>query len=345
MCATLANALSDRGYHVIIVSTDKPNSQDVQFKVSNKIKCYTLKGNRIERKLSNIKVTSMYPYLKYKSILVRHHIQLIVDVDVHLSLITTKVVSKDKVRIVSWDHFNYERYLAKPSHIPLRECFLNSIDKLVVLTKSDMRDYIEKEKLPLSLVTQIYNPSPIECKSYIKHDSHKVLAIGRLTEQKGFDLLLDAWRIVEAGGCDWVLEIVGDGFLREKLEKLRSKLGLKHVVFSPFTKDVRKKYEEASIFVLSSRYEGFGLVLIEANSMSLPLVSFDCKYGPSEIIQDGENGFLVPANDTKAMADRILTLVKDDQLREEMSLNGFLMSQKYKIDNIVSQWIDLFESL
>lgn len=345
MCAILANALADRGYHVIIVSTDKPNSQDVQFNVSSKIKCYTLKGNRIERKLSRMKFTSKYPFFKYKSILIRHHIQLIVDVDVHLSLITTKVVSKDKVRIVSWDHFNYERYLAKPSHIPLHECFLNSIDKLVVLTKSDMRDYIEKEKLPLSLVTQIYNPSPIENDTFIKHESHKVLAIGRLEEQKGFDLLLDAWKIIEANGCDWQLEIVGDGNLREKLELQSCKLGLKQVVFSPFSQDVRTKYEKASIFVLSSRYEGFGLVLIEANSMSLPLVSFDCKYGPSEIIQNGENGFLVPANDTKAMASKILALVNDDHLREEMGRKGFFMSQKYRVDNIVKQWIDLFESL
>lgn len=108
MCATLANALSANGYHVIIVSTDKPSSQKSCFDVSSLIKCYSLKSNRVERKLSRIPVFNTLWLLKYKMILKRHNIQVVIDVDVHNSLITTKVVSKDKVRIVSWDHFNYD---------------------------------------------------------------------------------------------------------------------------------------------------------------------------------------------------------------------------------------------
>lgn len=345
MCVTLANSLAEYGYNVIIVSTDKPNEQEVQFAVSSKIKCYTLKGNRIERKLSNMSITRQYPLLKYKAILKRHHIQVVIDVDVHVSLITTKAVKKENVRIISWDHFNYERFLSWPTRQTLHDCFLNKINKLVVLTKSDLSDYIEKGGIPSSLVTQIYNPSPIEADQEVVHTNKKVLAIGRFVDQKGFDLLVDVWAKVEKVKTDWMLEIVGDGCRKDAIiDKIKS-LNLKNITISPFTQDIRKKYADASIYVLSSRYEGFALVLLEALSMSLPVVAFNCPKGPEELIEEGVNGYLVPPLDIPALAEKLLLLMNDEQARTLMGKNAFQISQKFKMKSILPQWIELLESV
>ena len=108
--------------------------------------------------------------------------------------------------------------------------------------------------------------------------------------------------------------------------------------------DVKSKYAGASIYALPSRTEGFGLVLVEAETMSLPAVAFDCG-GPKEIVKDGYNGFLVEAENVQMLAEKILTLVIDDKLREQMSKNAFEESKKYKIDNIINQWEKLIESL
>lgn len=345
MCAILANALAKEGHNVIIVSTDKPYGAQVQFEVSPCIRCYSLKGCRVERRLSRMPLFHNYDIWKYRAILKRHKIQLVIDVDVHLSLITTRAVKRGKVKVISWDHFNYERFLAKPSRVPLRECFRHKIDKLVVLTKYDQQAYTEKEGLPTSLIAQIYNPSPIECDTFTPHHTHKVLAMGRLAEQKGFDILLDVWAQVEQKAEDWELEIVGDGPDLESLQVKTKALQLRHITFSPFTKDVRQKYADASIFVLSSRYEGFGLVLVEAMSMSLPLVSFNCVAGPSEIIEDGKNGFLVPMGDTTKMADCILKLIDDNTLRESMSRTGYEMAKQYRMENILQHWNELINTL
>ncbi len=345
MCATLANALAGCGCHVIIVSTDKPSSQEVQFEVSPGIKCYSLKSNRVERKLSRMAVTRNLWLLKYKAILKRHKIQVVIDVDVHNTLVTSRVVSKEDVRIVSWHHFNYGRFLAWPTREALHDSFINKVSKLVVLTKSDEHDFVEREGIDASLVRQIYNPSPIESDSECLHQAKKVLAIGRLTDQKGFDLLLQSWARVERANEEWELEIVGDGSQKAELEQIISDLDLRRVSISPFTNDIREKYRESSLYVLSSRYEGFALVLLEAMSMSLPIVSFDCRTGPSELIEDGRNGFLVPPLDTEALADRMNRLISNEELRQAMSHQSFEMSKQYRMENILPQWIELLESL
>lgn len=345
MCATLANALADYGYHVIIVSTDKPSSQEVQFEVLPKIKCYSLKSNRIENKLSCMSITKKLWLLKYKMILKRHKVQVVIDVDVHNTLITSKVVNKENVRIISWHHFNYDRYVAWSTCHELHDCFVGKINKLVVLTLSDKRDFIEKEGLEDSTVVQIGNPSPIEANCEIEHNNKVVLAVGRLSEEKGFDLLLDAWSKVESMRSDWSLEIVGDGYQKKELINKIQSLRLQNVLLSPFTKTISQKYADASIFVLPSRHEGFGLALIEAMSMSLPIVSFNCPTGPKEIIKEGKNGYLVSPLNTEEMAAKLLGLMGDKEKRNEMGKNSYQLSKQYKLSNILSQWIELLESV
>ena len=220
------------------------------------------------------------------------------------------------------------------------------IHKLVVLTKSDVKSYAENEKeYPEGMVCQIYNPSPIQTTAYLQHSSQKVLACGRLVHQKGFDLLLDAWKEVEQQHSDWELEIVGDGCLRQELEQQIEDNSLQHVTISHFTNNIKEKYAEAGILVLSSRYEGLGLVLLEAESMSLPMVSFDCKSGPNEIIQHGYNGYLAEAENPHDLAEKLLAVMNDDDLREQMGHHAFEASRQFTTDKIIDQWVELINQL
>ena len=344
MCVLLANELLKRGHNIIIVTLNQFHNERSWFKVNDEIKTYTLRRNRYERKLFSFKCFEGVPLLRYKRILKRNNISLVIDVDIHQSLVTTKVTKETGIKVVSWDHFNYERFRLRWSHDIMMDCFNSGdVDKLVVLTSSDKRCFVEKEGLKDSFVDYIYNPSPIINNEFINHNEKKVISVGRLEHQKGMDLLVEAWAIIE-DKTDWTLEIVGDGSGKEKLQEQIKKHHLKHVTLSPYTDDVKSKYASASIYALPSRTEGFGLVLVEAATMRLPAVAFDCG-GPKEIITDRHNGFLVEAKNVELFAEKLLTLIKDDVIRERMSRNAFEESKKYKIDNIINQWEKLIESL
>lgn len=344
MCVLLANELSKKGYNIIIVTLNQFLNEKSWFEVYEGVKTYTLRKNRYERKLFSYDFFERLPLLRYKRILKKNNISLVIDVDIHQSLITTKVTIGTDIKVISWDHFNYERFRLRWSHDKMMACFNSGeVDKLVVLTSSDKKCFVEKEGLKESFVDYIYNPSPIINDKYINHNEKKVISVGRLEHQKGMDLLVEAWAMIE-NKTDWILEIVGDGSSKDGLMELIKKKKLKHVILSPYTDDVKSKYASASIYALPSRTEGFGLVLVEAATMSLPAVAFDCG-GPKEIITDRHNGFIVEAENVELFAEKLLTLIKDDVLRERMSRNAFEESKKFKIDNIINQWEHLIETL
>lgn len=345
MCVTLAQMLVDAGYYVVIVEQLRPYYTPPTYKIPPKVHSKIINGCRVERFLSRKPLLKYISLLKYKLILMLYHIDVVIDVDIHASLITSKVINHKKTKLISWDHFNYERFIARPSRQPLHNIFLRHVDKLVVLTKSDLRDYIEKERLPEKMMAQIYNASPIQCDSQTTHhNSRTVLAVGRLEAQKGFDMLLKAWEIIASTHTDWNLEIVGDGCMKRELQETIKQNHLQHISLQPYTNNIREKYEQAAFLVVSSRYEGFPLTVIEAMTMSLPVVSFDI-VGPNEVIDDGKNGFLVELGNIEALADKILYLMDNDQKREEVGRNAFYSSLQFRFKNISSQWVSLIESL
>ena len=345
MHVLLANALKSRGYDVISVMTEQFSDERNVYELDKGIRQYSLQRNRVERKLNKwFKRLSVW---RYRHILKKHNVKVVIDVGSPNSLITTKALVGLDIKVICWDHFNYEAFRKRWCNDDLKQLILcGKIHKLVVLTKSDVKSYAENEKeFPAGVVCQIYNPSPIQTENYMHHPSKKVLACGRLALQKGFDLLLDAWKEVEQQHSDWELEIIGDGCQRQELEQYIEDNRLQHVTISHFTNNIKDKYAEAGIFVLSSRYEGFPLVLLEAESMSLPMVSFDCKTGPNEIIQHGYNGYLAEAENPHDLAEKLLAVMNDDDLREQMGRNAFEASRQFTTDRIIDQWEKLINQL
>lgn len=174
----------------------------------------------------------------------------------------------------------------------------------------------------------------------------RVIAVGRYDYQKRFDDLIKAWQMVHQQHADWVLSIYGNGPLKPELKKLVIDLGLEKVVQLQLpVKNIEKEYRHSSILAMTSRYEGLPMALLEGQVCGLPLVSYACKCGPKDIIEDGKNGFLIEEGDIKSLADKLILLIEQPHLRIQMGLESELRSENFTGDRIMKKWLDLFSSL
>ena len=221
--------------------------------------------------------------------------------------------------------------------------YARKYDKIVVLSKTDLRRWLRYT----NKVVTIYNPVTIFVDGSSECKSKRVIAVGRLDYQKGFDYLIKAWKQIYKEYPDWKLDIYGDGPLRKELEVQIKDNGLSHVLhLQGVSSNIVKEYQNHSFIVSSSRAEGFPLVLIEASACGLPIVSFDCPSGPSEIVEHGGNGFLVsPVGNIDAMANRVMQLMADKSLRQKMGRRSLELSQRFKLENIAAEWIELYNQL
>ena len=218
---------------------------------------------------------------------------------------------------------------------------LKKLDRLVVLTEKSKASWPE-----LSNVEVIPDPLPFQVEAKSDLHAKRVITIGRYAYQKGYDLLLRAWAKIEKDYPDWQLAIYGMGN-QDSLRNQMRDLGIdaNRCMLNGPVNDVMKEYLNSSVFVLSSRFEGFGLVIIEAMSCGVPVVAFNCPMGPDEIISDGEDGFLVPVGDVCTLAEKLQTLMQDQELRMRFSETAYRNSDRYRMDKVSNQWIQLFTQL
>lgn len=219
--------------------------------------------------------------------------------------------------------------------------FIRHYDAFVILTRQDAAKWGALPNLHV-----IPNARTFTTDSPAQLENREVLAVGRYTYQKGFDLLLQAWAAVCREVSGWTLRIVGDGELRDELQQMVARLGVgDSVILARQSSDVQSLYRRAAIYVMSSRYEGLPMVLLEAQAAGLPIVSFACPCGPSDVVTDGRDGFLVPAGDTDALAARLLTLMRDPALRQRMGAAAYADSARFSTEAVMGQWERLFRSL
>jgi glycosyltransferase involved in cell wall biosynthesis len=218
---------------------------------------------------------------------------------------------------------------------------LKQLDTLVVLTEKDQEAWVE-----LDNVQVIPDPLSLQPSTISSQTSKRVVAIARYSHEKGIDLLLQAWALVEKQMPGWRLDVYGDGE-RALYEQLSQQLNLDKSRYQLHgrTDDVEKAYLESSLFVLSSRFEGFGMVITEAMACGLPIVAFDCPWGPRSIITNGEDGLLVENGNIQALADALVQLMADEKRRCLMGEAGMRDVQRFSIDKIAERWKQLFESV
>ena len=215
-------------------------------------------------------------------------------------------------------------------------------DRIVVLTEEDKETNWQGWKN----VTVMPNPVSFKCDVPSDLTEKSVISMGRLEYVKNFSSLINAFRIVVQRHPDWTLKIYGDGRLKESLKDLIYMNGLQDNVFlMGFSNNMEKPLRQSSIFAFSSLVEGFALVIVEAMECGLPVVSYQCPCGPKDIITDGKDGFLVPVNDEKMLAERICLLIENENLRRQMAIEARTRAEYYQIENIARRWMNLFNEV
>jgi len=245
---------------------------------------------------------------------------------------------------IGQEHMNFHAHRPRLAR-ELRRSY-RRLDALAVLTHDDRRDYGALLAAAPTRVARIPNALPELGGDRSSLANPLVVAAGRLTRQKGFDLLVEAFARVVRERPDWTLRIYGAGHKRGGLRRMILERGLYNNVFlMGATRHLGEELAKASLFALSSRFEGFGMVILEAMSKGLPVVSFDCPRGPGEIIHHGEDGLLVPAEDVDALAAALLELMGDEARRRWMGERAVATAAGYGIERIGALWDDLIATL
>lgn len=246
----------------------------------------------------------------------------------------------------------YERHVSKLIELPLNA---NWIQKFKARLKWSLMDFLAKDFTAFVVLTNgnrkeweqlqnlhvIANPNTFETNFKADLSSKKVICVGKISIQKGQDLLAQVWAKVVEKFPDW--ELHNYGTLDESLVKIEELPA--NMFLHPPVKDIAEKYLESSIYVLSSRYEGFGMVLIEAMSFGIPCVAFDCNYGPSDIITNREDGILVEVGKVDQLAEQLILLIKNEELRNQMGRKAKENIKRFSQDEILKTWDQLFKSI
>ena len=356
-----ANYFADvMGYDMTIITTDRESRENF-FDFSSKIHFFDLGINYREldglpffKRLKNQILKRKEHRLCLEQILRKIQADIVISTCTHEVSILCKI--KDGSRKIAENHLSkdHKKVEVSLSNQPVlsklftlitdfrRKRFLKYYDALVVLSESEKRLW----KASNNRIVSIPNSLPFFLDSTTDCTSKRVLSVGRLSKEKGFSYLIDAWWSVSQKHSDWELVIFGNGAELENLQKKISESGLKsNIRIHPSVKNISDEYLKSSLYVMPSISEAFGLVLPEAMSCGLPCIAFKCSEGLSEIIINGENGFLVEAKNTDNLSEKISFLIENEQLRRQIGQNARASIQRFLPENIMPQWVNLFSEI
>ena len=355
-----ANYLADKRGHEVYIITDSQNNRQPIFPLSDKVKHIDLNIN-FDKQYHHGLVIRAYYYFSLMRLYKKRLGKLLDEIKADVVITTlgrdldflTKL--NDGSKKVGESHIakQYTRnfHLMEVLGFPYKqiaqywrrkqEKAVKKLDAFVVLTQYDAESWKE-----IKVANIIPNSLPFYTAESSSLDKKQIITVGRLSEQKGFDLLVSAWSFIAKKHPDWELHLYGEGELENELKKqiLHNQLGQSVIIHKP-VKNIKEKYLESSIYVMSSRFEGFGMVLIEAMACGVPCISFDCPHGPSYIIKDGEDGILVENGNVEQLAEAISTLITDTDKRVAMGKAAKQNVLRYSQENIMKQWESLFYKL
>lgn len=338
----IANELSKQKnkFNIHILSITNENNTSY-FNLENEIKNdRILKSKDVNFKKQYFQVVKgIRHYIK------ENNIDILIDVEVIASLFSIPATRFTKTKLISWEHFNF--YEDNGSHLRIyaRKLAARFSNCIITLTEHDKQNYLNNLDIK-GKVEYIYNPieevDDMECN--IK--SKQIISVGRLTYQKGFDMLCDVAKVVLKDNKGWKWLILGDG---EDKDKLRSKIkeyGLENkLILKGNVSNVEEYYKNSSLYVMTSRFEGLPMTLLEAKTYKLPIVSFNCLTGPSEIVKNNVNGYLINPENVEAMSNKLNMLMNDENKLKEFSNNAQIDIEKFKLKPIIERWEKVLISL
>ena len=339
VATVIASGLVERGLDVSILSV--VNGQGAEFPLNPGVKLESL---GMEGRSANFSDIAIWRALR--RYVVENGVQILVDVDTMLSWYSIPATRGLPVKVVSWEHFHYginvgdvgQRLRRKWG----RRLAVRRAHAVVTLTERDRSQYC-RHMICKRPVVAIPNPITIHPDRHASHEHRVVVAAGRMVSQKGFDLLLQAWALVAPDAHGWTLRIVGNGPMEAALRAQARLLSIdRTVVFAGKRSDMVAEFASSSIYVMSSRFEGLPLVLIEAKSCGLPIVSFDCACGPSDIVRNGLDGDLVAPGDVPGLAKALLKLIEEPARRLRYSVES-LRDDRFLLGPVMDRWISLLD--
>lgn len=353
--ANKANYLTTHGYEIIIVTTDQYGEKSF-FDMDPRIRTVDLGINYEE---NNGK--SFFNKLIHYPAKQKRHRRLLSSVlmeekpDITVSMFCNDVSflpkikdGSKKVLEIHFSRFKRLQYgrkglwrIADRWRNFLDRIYVSKFDRFIVLTEEDSKywgNLHNMEVIPNARTFETDKCADMSCKT--------VIAVGRLTFQKGFERLIEVWKLIHPEFPDWNLKIVGNGEEKANLKALVQKYGIENsVTFIESSGSIEDHYISASIITLTSRYEGLPMVLLEAQAVGLPAVSFRCKCGPADILSDGKDGFLVKEGNIEEFTEKLRLLMSDTTLRKKMGKSALESSARFSEQRIMNRWIALFGSL
>ena len=347
-----AKELTERyGYHVRILTTNQ-GSHPLPFEFSDNVSYVDLGINLHHQYRYKSFARLLFMYKTRKIFISRlqeqineFHADIVVLVMLNYADVLSCVMKDIPWIFESHSSYYSENYERKSILFRLN-CFVNKrclrhASGVVSLTRKDAQNW----QIVNSFTPVIPNVVHLnDTGNYSDCSSHHVIFVGRFFYQKGIDSLIDVWKLVHQKHPDWILDIYGEGELKDYYVKIIEKLNINIVIHRPES-TILQRYCESSMLLLTSVYEPFGLVMPEAMSCGLPVVAFDCPYGPADIITDGVDGFLVKNRDINEFANRVCQLIEDKELRIRMGRAAIKSAQRYRADVIMPKWKELFERL
>lgn len=329
-------------YDICILSNYYNQGNEPFFKGNKKIKYY-----KLFNKKTIIRLKPFSTIKKINQFIKKENIDILVGVDTILSVFDIPGVKNTNCKYIAWEHFNYYANLGVKLRDYGRKLAAKKADGIVVLTKEDYQNFKNNLKIN-SKIVQIYNPfirNNNANVTYKKRDNI-ILSSGRLTAQKGFDLLVEVAAKVKEEITDFKWIILGEGEDRETLqEKIDFYQLNENVILQGNVENVQDYYNKCKFFVLTSRFEGQVLVVLEAKTNKLPVISFDCKCGPKEMIENNVNGYLISLFNIDEMAQKVIYLLKNDKVCLEMSKNSFINIERFNQEDIIKKWDNFFKEV
>lgn len=327
---------SDQGQHPIPYDLDeRVHFIDLNIRFHQRYKYKWWRRPFIYRQLSQ----------KYLKLLKKQLETILPDVMVCTSIqdVNSLLKIKGTTPLVVESHINFKHpdTLFHRIQTRINNYWIGKADAVVTLTNGDAEHWRQVSNHVYVIPNMVHlNDTNL----YSDCTAKRVLFVGRFEEQKNIGELISIWQQVHPKFSDWKLDMYGDGSLWEKYKQEADALNINIEIHKP-TAQIMNVYHNSSIFVLTSLYEPFGLVIPEAMSCGLPVVSYDSPYGPASIISDGEDGFLIPMHHQQVFADRLCQLMGDEELRKNMGRHAIASSQRFSADKIMPMWKELFEKL
>ena len=342
----LAQGFIDRGYHVSVVTLAAKETDFYQL---------PKEAGRVALGVMKTSLTPLHAIRNnlQRFLALRRAIQII-----NPDLVISFVARENILTLISLWQTSYPVIVTEHNDQRFRSCGQpwSQIRKIVypwaaqvVSVSEGVNNYFDW--LPENKKSVIYNPFVTPKKERklialpfgVNPEKQWITAMGRLIEQKGFDILLTAFAKIAPQYPDWQLLILGEGKLRKQLEKLKNNLGLKdRVIFTGVINNPFSLLARSQFFVMSSRFEGFPMAHGEALACSLPVIATDCPSGPQEIIRDGIDGILVPNEDVEALAEAMEKLITNEAMRKDLAARAGEVTERFSLEKVMQDWEKLF---